>query len=258
MSSQEAMMHLSSSHSKRPAIHDLFTMQLSGTDDMWYRLGLELGLSIEELDTIKTAHLKPLVCKKEMFKKWLKICPEKQCTWSYLLQALAKVDQNLAISISQTISTESDQSDETETVTQFPIISKIHKKDDIENVDTTKSSVSTSTHTTLTDESRKRDRPQTEIISRLSEKTLLLASMRKESEAESVMKQANTTSNEPTAFALKSPQERTYQSDEIRSASADTFQTADEDETVQPLKFSFQHDEDSLEQGMPTRIHQVE
>lgn len=42
-------------YDKRPSIHDLYTISSYG-GDMWYQLGLELGLSSETLEAIIANH----------------------------------------------------------------------------------------------------------------------------------------------------------------------------------------------------------
>lgn len=260
MSALDNLMYSSPSLSKRPSVRDLFTMQLSSTD-MWYKLGLELGLSVEELDAIKTAYVKPRACKKEMFKKWLNECPQTQCTWLCLLQALAKLDRNLALGVFQTVATDDTVQPHTPL---FPTVPETSKKEEMQTVDTTKPPFSTSMYTTVEDDqlgNRNRDQPQTEVISRLREDPSSSVSLQKKRIAELLKKQASTSSNESALLTstatLKTRLEMSHGSDEIRSGSADAFQTADEDEAFQPLKFSYQHSDEALEHNMPAKRHQV-
>ena len=109
---------------ERPKITELYTIDIHD-NEKWHRVGLELGLRTDVLDSIKKNNIKPQLCKRAMFKEWLKVSSEATCTWRHLIQAIAKVDQKVAEIVAQDIITESsDQQSSTSlksSTVQFPL-----------------------------------------------------------------------------------------------------------------------------------------
>ena len=69
-----------------PLLKDLVLVQVAE----WYDLGLQLGVEDEELDVIKKNNPGNLrACKREMFRKWLRITPSP--SYQHLVEALIAV-----------------------------------------------------------------------------------------------------------------------------------------------------------------------
>ena len=220
----------SHSFDEKPDIHDLYIINLHGSD-MWYQLGLELGLSVETLEAIKAEHSKPQACKKAMFREWLKTCPVAICTWSRLIQALAKLDLKTAQSVSETISTDSKEMQQE--IHQFTL---------------TTESKATSSVSPIT-AGGKYSQPQTKSVGvgkpsspmslavhqsinvSVSERQPLPLGHPVALESGHITAGANVFENIST-HGFDAPSE-------TRSASADDYQTADEDEILQ--LFSYNH-----------------
>ena len=224
--------------SERPDYEDLYTMKLS-RNDLWYRIGLELGIAPRTLDAIRVQNAaKPNACKRAMFKEWLNSCPAERCTWANLIQALEKVDPTTAQSVSLTIATEPKQSPATIRpqihTTQFPLVSD--------------ASVSASISKTFTSDSEKSRRPQTEIVSIPHSSAALT-----ESSSDVKKQEISLTKHEILSTAAKVGMERHRESDptnDVRSVSAEAYFTASDDETVQP--FSYQHSWEAIEHSPAT------
>ena len=91
---------------EKPMITELYTIDIND-NEKWYRVGLELGLGTDVLDSIKKSNVKPQLCKRAMFKEWLRKSSKATCTWRHLIQAIAKVDQKVAEIVAQDIIIES-------------------------------------------------------------------------------------------------------------------------------------------------------
>ena len=247
---------------EKPGIQDLFTINLSETAHLWYRIGLELGLSVETLKTIEANNAKPERRKRAMFREWLKVCPSENCTWSHLIKALAKLDQNLAKSVSQTIAMDSPKPTTVHTAT-FPLRpGSGSRKDDNTATSGSKYDDTASVSSSLSLSSATYGRqlkPQTDIISMSSRPTLSPSSLDESSvlQRQPASKVYHETSREsdtkPSGYSLthsKSHEESSHESDavdEMRSLSTDAYLTASEDELIQP--FNSQH-------GGDTPVHQ--
>ena len=89
---------------EKPDISDLYTI-LINDGDKWYTVGLHLGIGTDTLEKIKAENsAKPSLCKRAMFREWLKVCPKGSCTWKHVIDALRDVDQKEAERVMQTIS----------------------------------------------------------------------------------------------------------------------------------------------------------
>ena len=233
------------SHAERPNIQDLFTLDLSGSN-LWYQLGIELGLNLATLEGIKAKHSKPQACKRAMFKEWLSVCPAESCTWSHLIQALTKVDPEAAKVVSKTIDFNPKEASPKlgqPHTAQFPLASE--SKAEGGRIATTSTPLSmTSLPPSLSIGGK--ERPQTEI-------------MRVRDPSSSLTFPATTGQRLPTSSSKTSGRvESDYappsiHSDDIiheaesssnhmssRSFSPEEYHTASEDESIQP--FSYQQD----------------
>ena len=209
--------------SNKPDFQDLYTLDLSGSDT-WYKLGLELGLSDSTLDGFKFKHTKPHLCKRAMFREWLKVCPAEKCTWSYLLQALTKVDPKAAAVVSETITSSqkqiSSKVDQPHTA-QFPLVS-IGKGEgawfdvSLKAFTSTQSLTPSIASKGSTDDSKEPSRTEFDYSpSRLS-------------------RDKHDVSNQDSS--------------ETRSVSGDEYQTAGEDDSLTIQHFSYQQDVEDMEQ----------
>ena len=190
----------------RPSVQDLYTIDI-GTGNVWYWLGLELGLSIESLENIKTKHAKAQQCKRVMYKEWLRVCSRENCTWGQLLKALSKVDQSLANKVSRTIAIELEATPDT--ATSFHLSS-------------TTSQVSPSPSSSL-EYSAKTRQPGSK-VTQMSKRRITT-----DSDSDSKL----------SKYSQKKSREEEGSSESVvsenRSVSTEAFQTASEDELVQPF-----------------------
>ena len=110
----------------RPKLHDLYTITLNGSD-MWYKLGLELGLEVNTVERIKLENSNSQTSKRAMFKEWLELgtC----CTWQRLVQALEQVDQTVAKTVLETVAIEYEQPPAIERPTKLKTSLPLHRSE---------------------------------------------------------------------------------------------------------------------------------
>lgn len=212
--------------SEKPRFEDLFTLDLS-TTDAWYKLGLELGLSIGTLNGIKSKHTKVHLCKRAMFREWMRVCPVEKCTWSYLLQALKKVDPKAARAVSETITSipklSPPISDQPHTA-QFPLESGV--KSDLSKFDTVAKQLTSSQSLTLS------------------------LSSGGGASVDSIKLGRIESDYSPSRSPCEVASSSTHDSFEMRSLSAEEYQTAGEDDSLTIQHFTYQHDLESTEESM--------
>ena len=230
------------SRTDRPNVQDLYTLDLSGSD-LWYKLGMELGLNLATLEGIKEKHSKPQACKRAMFKEWLSVCPAESCTWSHLIQALIKVDPEAAKKVSETIDFSQKEvfpKSEQPHTAQFPL--KSDSKAEGESVDITSKPLSmASLPPSLT--TGRRERPQTEIIQVRDPSSSLTTTRQRLPTGDSKISGRIESDYAPPSIpsddvTLEVDSSSNHMSS--RSISAEEFHTASEDEAIQP--FSYQQD----------------
>ena len=232
-----------SSHTDRPDLHDLLTINLSDPK-MWYNIGLELGLTVSALNAIKTKHGKPQPCKRAMFKEWMNTCPPETCTWSHLIPALRRVDPKTAEVISETVAREAlPQSDHPRT-SLFPL--QKSKRDE--------ASISTASLPPSLIGSR-RERPWTDIV---QDPTASLPVHKAAEQRLSMgdVKSGGRTEDDycPLLKSYRDDQSResrsqsSHGSGETRSVSGEEYQTAGEDDSIQPF-VTYQQDEQRITSG---------
>lgn len=232
-----------SSDADRPGLHDLLTINPT-IPGMWYNIGLELGLNDTVLNGIKTKHGKPQHCKRAMFKEWLNTCPSETCTWSHLIQALKRVDPKTAEVIAETVSSgqieTSPKSDRPHT-SLIPV-----QKRDRKEVDVSSISMASLPPSLI---SGRRERPWTEIVQDPSGSLPLheAATTGKQLTTGDLKTVARTEADylPLTSHGDQSRESRSHSnhgSSETRSFSAEEFQTASEDDSVQPFVTTYQQD----------------
>ena len=233
------------SHTDRPNIQDLYTLDLSGSD-LWYNVGIELGLKLATLEGIKAKHRKPQACKRAMFREWLRGCPAESCTWSHLIQALTKVDPEAAKIVSETIDfsqKEAFPKSEQPRTAQFPLKSDI--KAEGESVDITSKPLSMASLPPLLTSGR-RERPQTEIVRvRDPSSSLTFPTTTKRRLPSGDSKTSGRVESDYAPPSIPSDDitlevESSSNHTSSRSISAEEFHTASEDEALQV--FSYQQD----------------
>ena len=232
-----------SSHADRPDLHDLLTINPT-VPDIWYSIGLELGLSVNVLNGIKTKHGKPQHCKRAMFKEWLNTCPSETCTWSHLIQALRKVDPRTADVIAETIASSpketSLKSDQPHT-SRFPL-----QKSERKEVDTSSISTASLPPSLI---SGRRERPWTDIVhDPPTSLPLHEVAITGQQLSTDVLKTTGRIQDDyPPLMSYddKSHESRSQSnrgSSETRSFSAEEYQTASEDDSIQPFVINYQQD----------------
>ena len=245
--------------SESPDLHDLYTIDFKESE-MWYKVGQELGLNVHTLDAIKVEHSKPQSCKRAMFREWLRVSPVTSCTWSHLIQALTKVDQKTAQDICQTVvgaSTQSPKSGQPHTA-QYPLI----LEDESVRVrkDTTKLSVSMTPPTPLSLATERKKQFLTETV-KVKDSPTSFKAIELLSTGPKKLRQHGTIDS-PSIYSAgdrdkgsirkeicsESNHHDSDQADEIRSVSADVYQTASEDESI--LVFNYQHDGEAAQQNI--------
>ena len=250
---------------ERPSIYDLYTIDLNGSD-MWYKVGIELNIGEDVLDRIKLESTKLHLCKRAMFKEWLRVSPDESCTYYHLIQALSKVDKKMAETVYQTVATDSEEMlyAKKPNTAQLPIH---HEYDS--GLKRVKEKVSSASGDYFREKlvsmvappppaSGQERKPHTEIvhrdrdslspigttsqsITRLNNQLPLEGSLL-QSRVQGDYASSNLASSDHvkgSEVCLESSHE-SEQADEIRSVSAEAYQTASEDESI--LVFSYQHD----------------
>ena len=251
--------------SERPSIYDLYTIDLNG-GDLWYKVGIELRIGEEVLDRIKSKNSKPQLCKRAMFKEWLRVSPDESCTYYHLVQALMKVDEKVAATVYQTVTTDSEKLSDVKkpTTAQLPILHEYDSelkrmKEKVGRGDYFHEKL-TSTVAPPPPASGYMRKPHTEIIhgdsgslSPIESTSQSIARLNKHrplelegSFVQSRVEDMHASSVPASPDRIKGSEvcaESNHDSDqagEIRSVSADAYQTASEDESI--LVFSYQHD----------------
>ena len=228
-------------HADRPGLHDLLTINLT-IPDMWYNIGLELGLSISVLDGIKTKYAKPQPCKRAMFKEWLNTCPSETCTWFHLIQAFKKIDPKTAEVIADTITSSptSAKSDRPHT-SLFPV-----RKNEKKEVDVTSTSAASLPSSLM---SGRRERPWTEIFHDPSTSLPIhKAAIPGQQVSTSTLKSEGRIEDDYSHLmsyddqSHESKSRSSHGSSEMRSFSAEEYQTASEDDSIQPFMITYQQD----------------
>ena len=236
-----------SSHTDRPDLHDLLTINLTDPE-MWYNIGLELGVTVSALSAIKTKHGKPQQCKRAMFKQWINTCPPETCTWSYLIPAIKRVDPKTAEVIAETVAKEALPKADHPRTSLFPAQKSERDEAGISATSLPPSLIS-----------GRRERPWTDVI---QDPTASLpvhkaAAITGQQLSIGNVKSAGRTEDDyPSLRSYRDDQSRESQSrsqsshgsGEIRSVSAEEYQTAGEDDSIQPF-VSYQQDEQRITSG---------
>lgn len=202
---------------EKPKLHDLFTINLDD-GDLWYKLGVELGISSVDLDAIRTKYVKAQRCKREMFKLWLN--SGRSCTWSRLVNALRKLDAKVAESVHQTIMSEMKQSAQSSGgrlhTAQFPIIPGGRRQDRERQSPLSRSLTPSSSRAGSAPVSPK---PHTDIVR--------VNTPSPSSSFESIP----TKPKKPSEVSVEVKSKEVGGASETASAGTDAFQTASEDES---------------------------
>jgi hypothetical protein len=230
----------SSSHTDRPGLRDLLTINLTDPD-MWYNIGLELGLSVSILNGIKTKQGKPQHCKRAMFKEWMNTCPPESCTWPHLIQAIKRVDPKTAEVIAETVAKETLPKSDHPRTSLLPV---------------EKSEVTASLPPSLI--GGRRERPWTDIVQDPSASLPVhkaVAITGQPFSTGDVKTGSRTEDDYPSSRSYHDDQSRasrsqsSHGSSETRSFSAEEYQTAGEDDLIQPFVTTYQQDEQRITSG---------
>ena len=235
-----------STHTDRPGLHDLLTINFTDPD-MWYNIGLELGLTTSVLNVIKIKHGKPQPCKRAMFKEWMNTCPPETCTWSHLIQAIKRVDPKTAEVIAETIAREALPRSDHPRTSLFPAQKSEREEAGISTASLPPSLIGS-----------RRERPWTDIVqdptaSLLMHKAAPITGQRPS--MGDVKSGGRTEDDYPSLRSYHDDQSResrsqsSHESGETRSFSAEEYQTAGEDDSIQPFVTTYQQDEQRITSG---------
>ena len=230
-----------SSHTDRPGLHDLLTINLTDAE-MWYNIGLELGLTTSVLSAIKTKHGKPQPCKRAMFKEWINTCPPETCTWSHLIPAIKRVDPKTAEVIAETVAKEALPKPDHPRTSLFPVQKSGRDEAGISTASLPPSLIG-----------GRRERPWTDVqdptASLPVHKAAAITGQRLSTG--NVKSVGRTEDDYPSLRSYHDDQSRSpssHGSGETRSVSAEEYQTAGEDDSIQPF-VSYQQDEQRITSG---------
>ena len=235
-----------SSHADRPGLRDLLTINLTDPET-WYNIGLELGLTTSVLNAIKTKHGKPQPCKRAMFKDWMNTCPPETCTWSHLIQAIKRVDPKTAEVIAETVARETLPKVDHPRTSLLPAQKSEREEAGISTASLPPSLIS-----------GRRERPWTDIV---QDPTASLpvhkaaAITRQRLSTDDGKSGGRTEDDYPSLRSYHDDQSResrsqsSHGSGETRSFSAEEYQTAGEDDSIQPFVTTYQQDEQRITSG---------
>ena len=234
-----------SSHTDKPDLHDLLTINLTDPE-MWYNIGLQLGLTVSVLRAIKTKHGKPQQCKRAMFKEWINTCPAETCTWSYLIPAIKRVDPKTAEVIAETVAKESLPKAYHPRTSLFPAQKSERDEAGISTASLPPSLIG-----------GRRERPWTDVqdptASLPVHKAAAITGQRLSTG--DVKSTGRTEDDYPSLRSYHDDQSRESRSPsspgsgETRSVSAEEYQTAGEDDSIQPFVTTYQQDEQRITSG---------